>query len=93
MADDIECNKVFTVKLALKNYDETTQDAVQEKLYWHGKEAGEANIGWCAGVHIASAIRRLFPGYSDAEKKERKDCFAAILDSYADDQRESANDS
>jgi hypothetical protein len=78
MSEDIECNKLFTVSLSLKHYDESVEDTVQEKLYWDGKESGQASIGWCVGTHIASAIERLFPG--DSGNNERKDCLASILD-------------
>jgi hypothetical protein len=50
MVRDIEADKVFTVKLALKRYDEVMEETVQEKLYWTGKEGGQANIGWCRPV-------------------------------------------
>lgn len=81
MADDIECDKLFTVELSLKHYDEVMAETVQEKLYW--APGDQTNIGWCAGVHIAAAIHRLFPGTQGAS--ERRDCFRAIEDSFAGD--------
>lgn len=77
----IECNKSFTVKLSLKHYDEEMQETVQEKLFWTAGD--QANIGWCAGVHIAAAIERLFPGNHQAS--ERKDCFNAVIDRFEGD--------
>jgi len=81
MADNIECDKLFTVKLSLMHYDEIMEETVQEKLFWTAGE--QANIGWCAGVHIAAAIDRLFPGVHEAS--ERRDCFRAIEDRFAGD--------
>lgn len=77
MATDIECDKLFTVKLTLKHYDENMTDSVQEKLYW---DTDLANVGWCAGTHIASAISRLFPG--EQQKELRRDCFRSIIDTF-----------
>ena len=78
MATDLECDKLITVILTLKHYDEVMEETVQVKLFWTA--GAQANIGWCAGVHIASAIDRLFPGAHEAS--ERKDCFRAIIDRF-----------
>lgn len=82
MCEDIECDKLFTVKLSVKHYDDgVMEEKVQEKLFWTAGE--QTNIGWCAGVHIAAAIARLFPGAHEAS--ERRDCFSAIEDRLASD--------
>jgi hypothetical protein len=77
--DKIDCRAVFTVKLSIINYRENMEDTVQEKLYWDGGES-HADIGWCAGTHIASAIKRLFPGTEAAA--ERQNCFKSIIDTF-----------
>lgn len=78
MSEEIECDKLFNVKLSLKHYDEEMKETVQEKLYWSSPHI--ANIGWCAGVHISAAIDRLFPGVPHAD--DRRDCFRAIIDHF-----------
>ena len=78
MSEEIECDKLFTAKLTLKHYDEETEETVQEKLFWTASD--QADIGWCAGVHIAAAVERLFPGTQQAS--DRRDCFRAIMDRF-----------
>lgn len=78
MSQEIECDKLFTAKLTLKHYDEETEETVQEKLFWTASD--QADIGWCAGIQIATAIERLFPGTQQAS--DRRDCFRAIMDCF-----------
>jgi len=78
MSGEIDCDKEITVKLTILNYREDMKDVVKEKLYW-SIDNGKTDIGWCAGTHIASAIKRLF---LDEDKSLRKSCFEAIAHTF-----------
>jgi len=72
MKFDADADKVFRISVSMENHAEQMEDRCEEAAAW--KEEENASIGWCVGVHVASALSKILDPF------ERSDALAAIND-------------